>query len=185
MNIYSKSNPPSGFYVYAYIRTDGSPYYIGKGKHVRAWKDHTRKNGTNLLPSDDRIVILAHKLSDNEAQLLEKKLISHFGRADLGEGILRNLTNGGDGTSGSLVSEKTLIKKSVALKGRKNGPHSEQRKKNISEGRRGIPAYNKGIPMPKHQLELLNLKVVCPHCGKIGPKGPMGRWHFANCNTKN
>lgn len=184
MNIYSKQNPPSGFYVYAYMRSDGSPYYIGKGKHVRAWKNHTRRNGTDLLPGEDRIVILAHRLTDDEAQLLEKKLISQFGRADLGEGILRNLTNGGEGTSGSIVSTETLIKKSAALKGRKMGPHSEERKKKIGNGRRGIPAHNKGVPMPKHQLELLNKKVECPHCKEIGSKGPMGRWHFNNCKKQ-
>jgi hypothetical protein len=185
MNIYSRSTPPNGFYVYAYLRNDETPYYIGKGKGVRAWKPHLRQNGTNLLPNEDRIRILAHGLSDNEAKLLEKTLISSFGRADLGEGILRNLTNGGDGTSGAKISEKTLTKKSIALKGKKTGPHSTERKANISKGRKGIPAKNKGKPMPKHQLELINQKAQCPHCSKIGPIGPMTRWHFDNCKTLN
>ena len=40
------------FYIYAYLRDDLTPYYIGKGSKKRAWKSHTRINGTNLLPKD-------------------------------------------------------------------------------------------------------------------------------------
>ena len=186
MNIYSNKNTPIGSYVYAYLREDLTPYYIGKGKGPRAWKRHVRGNGTNLLPKDNnKITILAHRLSDSEACTLEKKLILQFGRKDLGTGILRNLSDGGDGTSGRVVSELTRKKKSQKLQGRKIGPHSEERKLAIKNG---LPknkiAHNKGKPISKKQLAQLNQLVECPNCHKIGPIGAMSRWHFNNCKFK-
>jgi len=104
---FSKKQPPSNFYVYFYLRNDGTPYYCGKGKTGRAW---AKNHGSILVPIDmARIVIVAHRLSETESHLLEIRLIKQFGRKDLGTGILRNMTNGGDGTSGRIT---TLVTKS-------------------------------------------------------------------------
>ena len=69
MTIYSKSNPPEGFYVYAYLRSKdsitakaGTPYYIGKGSGQRAYF----KNKRQIRPPLDGtlIVILESKLTE-------------------------------------------------------------------------------------------------------------------------
>jgi hypothetical protein len=94
------------FYVYVYLRKDGTPYYVGKGKGNRAWVKHRYGGkGVQLPTSKDNIKIIAKNLTEVESLLLEQKLIELFGRKDNQTGILRNETDGGDGTSGYIRSD--------------------------------------------------------------------------------
>jgi len=138
----------NSFYTYAYLREDGTPYYIGKGKGNRAYSKHRKHI---KIPTKDKILILKNNLTEEDAFKHEIYMISIFGRKDLGNGILINLSNGGDGVSGYKHTEKTKYKMKIkalnrpsvsketkekiskTLKGRKKLPLSEEQKKKISE----------------------------------------------------
>jgi len=88
-------------------------------------------------------------LTNEEANQLEVDLILAYGRFDLGEGTLANLTDGGEGMLGHKHTDETKAKLSTARMGPNNPMF-------------GKPSYNRGR---KHTPESLT-KMRIAHQGK-------------------
>lgn len=105
----------SSFYVYQYLDESGQPYYIGKGSGQRIHRYYTK----TILPPTERRVIIKDNLTNDEAKILEKELITKYGRK-LDGGILDNIKiNQWACHTGWKHSEETKQKISSGNKGKK------------------------------------------------------------------
>lgn len=140
------------YYVYAFVRESGIPYYIGRGCRYRAWDTANR---TIKSPKNrDCIKIVKEFLSLQEANKLECALIDFWGRKDTPDGgVLANMQNGGlGGSPGRKMPEaqreimrqahlgrkqdKEWIRRRTAHK--KGKPHAPEHKKNQKEALRAM-----------------------------------------------
>jgi hypothetical protein len=119
------------YYVYLYLReSDGTPYYVGKGRGNRYKKRHR----VNIPPKKENIVFVVENVTNDEACFLETVLIKYYGRKDIGTGCLQNQTEGGDGgdtsksenyqiwLNGIARNENSSYIKDLSLRMRKNNP---------------------------------------------------------------
>jgi len=141
MIIYTRNKYPPGFYVYAWFRLDGTPYYIGKGRGSRLIDKHHRFSP----PTDhNRIRLLEANLTELGAFALERRYIRWYGRTDIGTGILRNMSDGGEGNSNP--STETRRKISVARKARRGlYRHTEVTRKKIGRSGTSNSQYGKRL----------------------------------------
>ena len=176
-------------YVYAYLREDNTPYYIGKGVGTRYKEKH---NVT--VPPIERIQFIKKNLTDEEAIELEIELIAKYGRKDLGTGILRNLTDGGEGMLNPSPSVRKKLSNAKVGKLPNNygkryttGPSE---RKSLSKTGKNNPQYGKERTEDERARIAKSIKegwnrpvLTCPHCNKQGQQN-MSRWHFDNCKLR-
>lgn len=96
--------------VYRHRRLDTNEiFYVGIGNIKRATFKFGRNNFWNkiITKTNYSIEIIQENLSWEDACELEIFLISLYGRRDLGTGTLTNLTCGGEGSIGTIVSKDT------------------------------------------------------------------------------
>jgi hypothetical protein len=175
----------SSFYTYAWLRVDGTPYYVGKGKGGRAYKSR----GGRKCPGRDRVLILKKNLTEVEALRHEVYMIAVLGRKSNG-GILTNLTDGGEGVSGYAHTEEAKVKIGKSQLGELNhnfgrpetsrhitglsgekSPNwgrdfSEEHKRNISESKKGEKNPMHGVKGENHHS---SKPVKCLNTGKVYP----------------
>lgn len=122
-------------YIYTHTRLDKNEvFYVGIGfgnnndkNYKRAYQKTKRNPFWNRIvnKTDYRIDIIEDELSREQAQEREKYWIKFYGRKDLKEGTLTNLTDGGDGgdTISNHPKKKLILKRMSELASGKNNPN--------------------------------------------------------------
>jgi hypothetical protein len=144
-------------YIYKHIRKDTKEvFYIGIGSDSN-YKRAKDTNGRNLhwkniiKKTEYGVEIIKDNILWHTACQLEKELIKKYGRKDLNEGTLVNMTDGGEGVNNLIISNETRQKLSELHKGKPKSeehkqkmrkPKSEEHKQKIGISGKGRKATN-------------------------------------------
>ena len=154
------------YYVYAYLRkSNGIPYYIGKGKNNRLIAPHGRIS----VPKNKKyIVILEQNLTDIGACAIERRMIRWYGRKDSGTGVLLNRTDGGDGLGNPGTATRTLMSENnrSGITGMLGKTHSKKSREKMSNSAKLLVRTDEHIEALKLSNSLRRGRKEDPAIGK-------------------
>jgi len=212
--VYIYLNPlKPGNYKYKKFNFNFEPFYIGMGKknrihqHIIRSKYNYRTNLHMTLKENTILKILKNnqepiifklydKLTIESAIRLEKCIIKLIGRRDIGLGPLSNLTDGGEGTKGTVLTE--IQRKNISIRFKKmwkdgvynnrdmsgeknyffNKHHTEETKEKIRNSigdRKGENNSNYGKKWSDEQKNLASIKQKETHLQFLGENNPAKR----------
>ena len=194
--------------IYVIRNTENGKLYVGQSRHMDIrWRDHLfalrsgthvnahlqyayNKYGENAFQHE-----VLEECSENILDDREKFWIQHFGGKD--GGLLYNLTDGGEGSPGVVLSREARKKISETHKGKVVSQETRERMRQAQTGkkrvftdehRRNISESRKGRRMSEEQKQHLReintgKKLSEEHKRKIS-QGGMGRVHSEETRRK-
>jgi len=140
------------FYVYQHLRADTREvFYVGKGKGKRLTSRGRNEYWKRIVDKHGLIVeVIAEKLTEIEAFELEVSTIRSLKQAGL---KLANMTEGGEGTVGRVVTEESRLNYRISRLGEKNPMHGKSHNDVIKEKIRLASIVNHAKPEVKEKIK--------------------------------
>lgn len=154
---------PGKYYLYRHIRLDkNEPFYIGigtkskKGCYDRSYSKYGRNPIWKKIINKTEFVIEILMESNNKTFIKQKEVefIKLYGKIIDKTGILANMSNGGDGSSGYTMSNTQREKISISKKGSKG---YWKGKKLLDSAK--VKMSNAKLKTPIIQLDLNNVQI--------------------------
>lgn len=140
------------YYVYEYLREDGSPYYIGMGHGTRIRDPHSGIK----VPKKEFRRFIQKDMSESDALKLERTLTEKYGLIIDGTGILENKIHGGHASPRGMLGKKhTLETKLKISAGNKGKIRTKEQKENYS-----------GPKSPEHKEKIRQANIGRPDDGR-------------------
>jgi len=161
-----------------------------------------------------KIVIIQQDMLESEAYDLERDLIKYWGRKNIDEnGILTNICEDNrpprhdwseerreqqsqlmnwivnERRPGGIYEDGYNRIQEAQIARIKNGEHNFQGERNpnhkrLAEGTHQWQGSTSNFKRLSEGTHPSQIKLTCPHCGLLGSKGNMIRWHFDNCKFR-